>query len=361
MIENVADWWDTLAAGAQATAILLGAALIGFLAALIVIAVAKRFPATDSRIIHRLRWPTRLLLPLLAAQAALPAAGFESEVTSAVRHAIWVGFIAALAWLAVVFVNAAARLYLKRFDVAVSDNLRARQVHTQARILTRTLDVLIVILGGAIILMSFDEVRQLGASILASAGLAGIIVGLAARPLVSNILAGLQIALSGSIRLDDVLIIEGEWGRVEEITTTYVVFRIWDQRRLVIPLNYFLEHPFQHWTRVSAELLGTVFLHLDYDAPLDAMRDELKRIVENHDKWDGRVALIQVTDATERTTTVRVLVSGADAGSLWDLRCDVRERLIDWTRAHARRSLPRERRVELEEGEQPERERASSD
>lgn len=354
MLETLVRWWETLAASAQAAAILIGAAAIGFVAALVLIAIVKRLRGTNARLVHRLRWPTRLLLPLLAVQAALPAANFQPNIEEAIRHAIWVGFIAALVWLTVVAVNAGVRLYLKRFDVQVQDNLRARQVHTQFSILTRTADVLIVILGAAIILMSFDEVRQLGASILASAGLAGIIVGLAARPLVSNILAGLQIALTGSIRLDDVLIIEGEWGRVEEITTTYVVFRIWDQRRLVIPLNYFLENPFQHWTRVSAELLGTVFLHLDYEAPLDEMRAELKRIVDAHEKWDGRVALIQVTETTEKTMTVRVLVSGADAGSLWDLRCDVREKLIDWTRNRARQSLPRTRGdVRLKEADQP--------
>jgi len=353
MLENLAERWNDLAAGAQAAAILIAAAVAGLIAALVLIQILKRLPATNTRLVHRVRWPVRILLPLLALQLALPAAEFVPGTEAAIRHAIWVGFIAALAWLAVVAVNAAARLYLRRYDVAVTDNLHARRVHTQFSILTRTVDVLVVILAAALILMSFSEVRQLGASILASAGLAGIIVGLAARPLVSNILAGIQIALTGSIRLDDVLIIEGESGRVEEITTTYVVFRIWDQRRLVIPLNYFLENPFQHWTRVSAELLGTVVLHLDYFAPLDRIRAELGRLVENNDKWDRRVAQIQVADATERTMTVRVLVSAADAGRLWDLRCDIREGLIVWLRENAPESLPRERHIPIDDRGSP--------
>jgi small-conductance mechanosensitive channel len=179
-------------------------------------------------------------------------------------------------------------------------------------------------------LMTFPGARQVGASLLASAGVLGIVAGLAARPVFSNLISGLQLALAQPIRLDDVLIVKGEWGRVEEITGTYVVLRIWDDRRMVIPLQWFIENPFENWTRTSSQLLGAVVLHLDYATPMDALRAEAGRVVAAAPEWDRRVCVVQVQDATERAMQVRVLVSAAHAGKLWDLRCRVREELLGW-------------------------------
>jgi small-conductance mechanosensitive channel len=191
--------------------------------------------------------------------------------------------------------------------------------------------------------MSFPSIRQIGASLLASAGLAGLVIGLAARPVIANLLAGIQLALSGPMRLDDVVIIEGEWGRIEEITTTYIVVRIWDLRRLVVPLSYFIEKPFQNWTRSSSDLLGTVFLYTDYTVPVDEVRKELLRILDGAELWDRKVANLQVTDAKERTLELRALMSASDSGKAWDLRCQVREALVGFLQRNYPQSLPKVR------------------
>jgi hypothetical protein len=227
----------------------------------------------------------------------------------------------------------------QRFRVDVADNLLARRVRTQTAVVARVVQVLVIVLAFAAMLMTFPGVRQVGASLLASAGIAGLAVGLAARPALENLFAGLQLALTQPIRIDDVVIVEGEWGRIEEIGTTYVIVRIWDLRRLVVPLRHFIEHPFQNWTRSTADLLGTVFLHTDYTLPVDELRAELHRILRGTELWDGKVWNLQVTDATERTMTLRALMSAADAGTAWDLR----ERMIEYLRREHPRALPRTR------------------
>jgi small-conductance mechanosensitive channel len=199
----------------------------------------------------------------------------------------------------------------------------------------------VLLVGVASALMQFPSVRQFGTSLLASAGLAGLAAGIAARPVLANLIAGLQIGLTQPLRLDDVVIIQGEWGRIEEITSTYVVVRIWDERRLVVPLQWIIENPFQNWTRTSAELLGTVTLWLDYRVPLDSLRAELERICRAAPQWDQRVAAIQVVDTSERAMQVRCLVSAADSGKTWDLRCRVREALIDFLQSKHPDALPR--------------------
>jgi small-conductance mechanosensitive channel len=237
--------------------------------------------------------------------------------------------------------------------VDVADNLHARRVLTQARVLGRTASVLIVLLGLAAALMTLPQVRQVGASLLASAGLAGLALGLAAKPVLSNLIAGVQIALTQPIRLDDVVIIEGEWGRIEEITGTYVVVHVWDERRLVVPLNWFIEHPFQNWTRASAQIVGTVFLWLDYRVPMAPLREELARLCREAPEWDRRVCVLQVTDASERALQLRALVSSADSGRNWDLRCRVREGLLAFVQANFPQALPRWRGECSEPAEAP--------
>jgi small-conductance mechanosensitive channel len=260
-----------------------------------------------------------------------------------IKQAASLSLIAAVGFILYQLVNAGEEAVLNQFRIDVKDNLEARKVYTQVKVLKKIAVVVIVIFTAASMLMVFDSVRQLGTSILASAGVLGIIVGFAAQRSIATVLAGFQIALTQPIRLDDVVIVENEWGRIEEITLTYVVVLIWDHRRLVVPISYFIEKPFQNWTRVSADLLGSVFLFVDYTVPLKALRDELDRLLENSQRWDRKVKVIQVTDAKPNGMEVRVLVSALDAPTAWDLRCELREKLIDFLQRNHPQSLPRTR------------------
>jgi small-conductance mechanosensitive channel len=261
----------------------------------------------------------------------------------ALRHATSIAVIGGIGWLISRLIHASEEVLTARHRIEQADNLQARAVVTQLRLLRRVAVVLVYFLTAAAIVMTFPSIRQIGTSLLASAGIAGIVVGLAARPTLSSLIAGIQLALTQPIRIDDVVIIDGEWGRIEEVTTTYVVVRIWDQRRLIVPLSRFIESPFQNWTRRTAELIGTVFVHVDYTVPVDEVRREVKRILEESGMWDGKVWNVQVTDATERTVQLRVLVSAPDSGVAWNLRCHVREKLIEYLRKHHPQSLPRTR------------------
>lgn len=246
-------------------------------------------------------------------------------------------------WLAVRLLLVVEDAFFARLRLDDSDNLRARRLYTQFRVLRRIVVVSIAVLTGGAALLSFEPLRQLGAGLLTSAGIAGLVIGFAAQRTMANLIAGFQIAFSQPIRTDDVVIVENEWGRIEEITLTYVVVRIWDERRLVVPISHFIEKPFQNWTRVSADLLGTVFLHVDYRVPVDALREELKRVVEASPHWDGRLWRIHVTDAGERTLELRALVSAGNSSAAWELRCEVREALVRYLQQHHPDCLPRTR------------------
>jgi small-conductance mechanosensitive channel len=268
-------------------------------------------------------------LPLIALQLvweALPASIFPRM--PAVRHANLVLMIAALTWLAMAAVSGLAKGLILRHPSDARDNLRARAIETQARVLSRSAMVLIGIAGAAFALMTFPGARSVGNSLLASAGVIGIVAGLAARPIFSNLIAGMQIALAQPLRMGDVLIIKGEWGTVEEITGTYVVLRVWDNRRLVIPLQWFIENTFENWTRTGSELLGTVVLHVDHATPVDALRAQAQKVLEASPDWDRQAFVVQVSDMNARAMEVRILMSAADSGLLWNLRCHMREEMI---------------------------------
>jgi small-conductance mechanosensitive channel len=252
----------------------------------------------------------------------------RGEKDALIQQVLNISLIATFAWLLVSTVNIIRASMLSRYDINMANNLRARKVHTQFRLLGNILKFVVVVVAIGLALMSFEGIRKFGVSLLASAGIAGIILGFAAQKLIATVLAGLQLAISQPIRLDDVVIVEGEWGKVEEMTLTYVVIAIWDKRRLVVPSTYFIEKPFQNWTRVSSDILGTVFIHTDYRFPVDALRDELTKIVKDNPLWDERVAIVQVTDSKEKTMEMRVLVSAKDSPTAWDLRVEVREKLI---------------------------------
>lgn len=305
--------------------------------------VARRTDtAVDQSFVRRLSRPSRVLFPLLATQFVLPSVVVLSE-SVLLRHIMSLLLILNVAWLVIALVRASAELINSHYDVTVPDNYTARRMHTQINVISRVLVVLIAIIGIGLALMTFPRVRELGTSLLASAGIAGIIVGFAARPVLENIIAGVQLALTQPINIDDVVIVDGEWGRIEEITTTYVVVRIWDDRRLICPFTKFISESFQNWTRRTADILGTVFIYADYSVPFAAVRDELKRIVEQHPKWDKRVCVLQVTDATESAVEMRALVSASSASRAWDLRVDVRERLIEYLQREHPQALPQTR------------------
>ena len=246
-----------------------------------------------------------------------------------------------LAWLATCAVRVVEEGVLRHFDASVKDNLTARRVHTQIKLFRQVVLLIIMIIAASVILMMFDQLRVIGVSLLASAGIAGMILGFSAQKVLGNLLAGIQIAITQPIRLGDVLIVENEWGWVEEITLTYVVVKIWDLRRLVIPISHFLEKPFQNWTRTSADILGTVFIYADYTIPIDKLREELTRILQSTDLWDGKVNGLQVTDAKEHTLELRALMSAADSPKAWDLRCLVREKLVTFVQEHYPQCLPK--------------------
>ncbi|HEX9787807.1 MAG TPA: mechanosensitive ion channel family protein [Candidatus Binatia bacterium] len=283
----------------------------------------------------------RAIVPVAAVTAGLPLLGLPPAYDAIVTKASSLFILGVVSWLLFRIVAVGERFILNRYDVSRADNLKARQIYTQVHILKRTLHVVITVFMLAAGLMMFEQVRSLGASVLASAGVIGIIVGFAAQRTIANLFAGFQLAMTQPIRMDDVVIVENEWGRIEEITLTYVVVRIWDLRRLIVPLSYFIERPFQNWTRAESEILGTVFLYTDYRVPVDAIREALNRIVAQSPNWDGKVCGLQVTNASDRAVELRALASAADASKAWDLRCEIREKLIDFVQQNYPDSLPR--------------------
>jgi small-conductance mechanosensitive channel len=321
-----------------------GALLLGLLVHLALRMIARRAGGRDStraRIVGVVALPLAFALPLLfisIALRALPIPGSHLDLWS---HALRLALLGCVTWLLVRIVGAVEASILRRNPMEIADNLHARRVQTQARVLSRIAMGTIILLGASLALMTFPAVRQIGTTLLASAGIIGLVAGIAARPVFGNLIAGLQIALAQPIRLDDVVIVEGEWGRIEEISSTYVVVRIWDERRMVVPLSWFIENPFQNWTRSTAQMLGTAFLWLDYRTPMDEVRAELERICRDDPRWDGRVCIAQVTETGEHVMQVRLLVSARDSGEAFDLRCVVRERMIAFLATHHAYALPR--------------------
>ena len=306
----------------------------------IVILRVTRGHAIASAVARRCWRPARAVLPLIGLQGVWQAAPDTLMFISKLRHGSALLLIAALTWLLMRALDGLAQGVATQHSVDVADNLNARRIQTQTRLLVRTASFAALVAGLAMMLMTFPGARQFGASLLASAGVVGIVAGIAARPVFSNLIAGLQIALAQPLRLDDVLIVQGEWGRVEEINSTYVVLKIWDERRLIIPLQWFIENPFQNWTRSSAQIIGTVLVWVDYRMPLQPLRDAAQRACEAAPEWDKRMCLLQVVEAGEKSVQLRVLVTSSDASRNWDLRCKVREALVDFMQREYPQHLP---------------------
>ncbi|WP_035483568.1 mechanosensitive ion channel family protein [Algoriphagus marincola] len=297
----------------------------------------------------------RLIIPFLVTLVLVLAKIYFREESaswtglfSVLPHINTILIILGFTWCLLVLTGILKRVFLKQFDISQENNLRARKVYTQLNILQKIVNFIIIILGIGLILVSFEPIRKIGVGLFASAGVAGIIIGFSAQKAIGTLVAGIQIAFAQPFRLDDAVVVEGEWGWIEEINLTYVVVRIWDQRRLVLPTTYFLEKPFQNWTRTSADIIGSVFLYTDYSVPFDALREELDRILENTPLWDKKVKVLQVTDAKERTVESRILVSAKNSPTAWDLRVHVREKMIEFLQKNYPAALPRSR-VVLEE------------
>lgn len=304
--------------------------------------LGRRFPYAIT-VIQQMRGVTRLGIVLLALSIAVPVAPFDTQTAAWIGKLMLIAVIAMIGWVAITALKIAADLYLLQFRIDTEDNLLARKHYTQVRVLMRTVDVLIVILTISAALMTFEPVRQYGVSLFASAGVAGLVAGLAARPVLSNLFAGVQLAMTQPIRLDDAVIVENEWGTVEEITATYVVVKVWDWRRLIVPLTYFIEKPFQNWTRETSALIGVAMLYVDYRAPVGVIRDKLREIADASLNWDRQVVNLQVTECKEETLELRCLVSAPSAGKAFELRCEVREKLVDFLQREHPEALPRKR------------------
>ncbi|HZX10953.1 MAG TPA: mechanosensitive ion channel domain-containing protein [Acidobacteriota bacterium] len=327
--------------------VIAGAVAVGIVFSLIIFFLIKRslkFIKVGARVnIKHLKSPLLLLLPAFFVLFSLPLTRFTEGTQGIILHAATLWLIASVGWLFIKIMSVAKDFILSRYDIEAKDNLQARRMHTQIRVISNVITVVIVILTVSFMLLTFSKVREVGVSILASAGVLGIILGFAAQKTLGNIIAGIQIAISQPIRLDDAVVVEGEWGWIEEITLTYVVLRIWDKRRLILPISYFVEKPFQNWTRVSADLLGSVYLYMDYTVPLEEVRKKLTKILEQSQYWDKNVNVLQVTNSTDRTVELRALMSASDSPTAWNLRCEVREKLINFLQKKYPKSLPRAR------------------
>ncbi|MBD5785266.1 mechanosensitive ion channel family protein [Cellulosimicrobium terreum] len=339
-LETATDLLVTLAAVAVGV-------LVAFLLGTVLSAVVRRAGRRSDLardLSRRLRRPDRAVLMVIAVWIAVRVTTDASTTwVPLVQHLLLIAFIGVAAWWVGAIAFVLEDSALQRFRVDTVDNRHARRVRTQITVVRRLTVAVIVVCAIAGVLLTFPEARAAGASLLASAGVISIVAGLAAQTSLANVFAGMQIAFTDAIRVDDVVVLEGEWGRIEEITMTYVVVHLWDDRRLIMPSTYFTTTPFQNWTRRAADLLGTVELDLDFAVPVGAMRTELKRLLALTELWDERVGILQVTDAVGGLVRVRALVSAHDAPTLFDLRCFVREGLVDWLQRAAPGALPRTR------------------
>jgi small-conductance mechanosensitive channel len=295
-------------------------------------------------ILKKSKAPSAFAAVMAALSLSLQLGPIGGTAATWLTRLMQIALIALLTWLAIITTQIFSAVYLTRLQSDLEENLLARKLVTQIRILKSAAVTIIATIGIASALMSFDAVRQYGVSLFASAGVAGLAIGLAARPLLSNLIAGVQIAMTQPIRIQDSVIVEGEYGTIEEINSTYVVVQLWDWRRLIMPLNYFIEKPFQNWSRDSESIIGSVMIYVDYCADVPAIRKKLEQIVKTMPLWDGKVVNLQVSDATETSMQLRILVSARTAAAAWDLRCLVREALIAFVSKELRYSLPQPRR-----------------
>jgi small-conductance mechanosensitive channel len=322
-------WQSWLTLALSLLAVVVAVLAVSAVASLVVRASA-RGREWGELLVRRMRWPFRTVIAVAGLWIAVAISFPGAEWRPGVDHGFLIAVIATGAWLVCQLFLFLTDLGMRRYRVDVADNRLARRARTQLAVVRRLVVVIVIVIAMGVILFTFEGVRALGASVLASAGIASIVAGLAAQSVLANLFAGIQLAFSDAIRVDDVVVVEGEWGKIEEITLNYVVVGLWDDRRLVLPCTYFTSTPFQNWTRTTSQLLGSVELDLDWRVSPAAMREQLDRILERTELWDGRAKVLQVTDAVGGLVRVRVLVTAIDAPTLFDLRCYVREELVHW-------------------------------
>lgn len=329
------------------------AALVSLAAAVVALALhglafrlmrrsAERHGATTGRrIVGRLEWPTRLALVLVLAGLVLHGLALPERIAGTVGYILQLLGMALVGWGVVTLINVVADIVSRNYRVDVEDNLLARKRLTHIQIMRRAAIILVVLVTLGIMLMTDESVRDVGVSLFASAGVAGIVLGLAARPVFANLIAGVQIAFTQPVRIDDAVVVEGEWGWIEEINATYVVIRLWDWRRLIVPLSHFIEQPFQNWTRETAAIIGSVFWTVDYTVPVAEVRAKLEELLQQSPLWDGRVANLQVTESDHNGIVLRGLMSARNSPAAWDLRCEIREKVVTWLQQAHPDALPR--------------------
>ncbi|SFQ97049.1 mechanosensitive ion channel family protein [Poseidonocella sedimentorum] len=339
----VSGWPDWIGAAA----VLAGALAVSLVLHALSFRLLRRWVDTDAGMagasLRHARRPMRLAFVLAAMAFTVPRLDLPWRLQGALGHMFLILLIVLTGWTAILLTHHLSDRVIRRQRMDIDDNLAARKLVTQFRVLRRTATIVLSILTVCAVLLTFETVQDYGLSLFASAGAAGLILGLAARPVLTNLIAGIQIAITQPIRLDDVVIVDGEWGWIEEIFATYVVVRIWDWRRMVVPLSYFIERPFQNWTRESASIIGAVHWHLDYTVPVEEVRGKLEEIVRASPHWDGNVINLQVTEAGKDSIALRGLMSARTSPQAWDLRCEVREKLISWLQATHPEALPRVR------------------
>lgn len=347
MIQEINAWLNNLPRYAWNFLLIASALVAGLILKLIIALLLKLYAKRErgfsffGSALKRMGKSLNYFLPLVMLYVMLPMFKFSRESLVLFERYLGIALIISLSALLISSIRVIEDWVYNKFDFNKTDNLSERKIRTQLQFLKKVLVGLIIIVAVCAVMLSFPGMRRIGAGMLTGVGIGGIIIGFAAQKSLANLLAGFQIAFTQPLRIDDVVIIQGQWGRVEEITLTYVVVRIWDMRRLIIPVTHIIENPFENWTRASSELLGTVMLYVDYSAPVEEIRKAFDAILAESSYWDGKTKAFQVTNASERTLELRALMSAKDSGTAFDLRCEVREKLIGYIRQHHPGSLPR--------------------
>ena len=344
-METIVAFWSYLQGPYLIPAIIVVSTILFYLAAnalfrIVIKAVRSRIKV-NSVPYELMVWPFRILVSLIALPLLLHNVSVTPDTREFLKHSFLIGSIIGVVWFIMRLFRLFEQVILQHYAEKVRENEEARKIATHVSLARKILNVILVLVAVAGVLMSFDTVRQVGLSILASAGIAGVILGFAAQKSLTTLISGIQIAITQPISIDDVVVVENEWGRIEEISLTYVVVQLWDQRRLIVPITWFIDRPFQNWSRTSSELLGTVFLYMDYTSQPDILRQELERIVSATPLWDKRVVKMHLSNSTEKSVEIRALVSAANSSELWELRCLVREQLIAFIRTNYPAWMPK--------------------
>lgn len=336
------DFLEALTPFLAVTGAVLAAVVLAWILRRIAARTLRKVPQIQE-VTRKSRGPLQAVLAVLGIRIALGATARGAAWFPPADYVLVLALIVSLAWLLVAVLSIIETVVLRHYESSGRDNRRARRLKTQIMLARRVAVAVIITLALASVLLTIDEVRALGAGILASAGLISIVAGLAVQSSLSNVFAGVQLAFTDAIRVDDVVLVEGEMGTIEEITMTYVVVQSWDERRIILPSTYFTSTPFENWTRRRSELLGTVELDLDWRVPIEQMRAKLKEILDGSELWDGRTGTLQITSATDGMVRARILVSAADSGARWDLQCLVREEMVGFIQSRFPEALPRQR------------------